>query len=380
MKKHFSLNLIGLFGVLVAGVMVLLTILAATGSFHYRKTELLIRTGSAEKMYDGRPLTNSQWFLMSGSVAAEHELIVEPTGSQTEIGKCANVASIRIVDTSGLDVTDQYVIKQEFGELEVLRSKLTFLSESAQKIWDGNPLSQHTVHMSEGRVYGGATWEAYEFTDPVDVGFYRNTYDIRILDAEGEDITDNYEIEKEYGELKIRQGYLLLSSGSASKEYDGQELSNSECKIVEGSVADKHKLTMRAVGTIQEVGFSRNTIQAVIVDEKGMDVTELYDITYNMGLLTITPRRLTVQTLDITRPYYSRPVDGDWTIVGGSLLEGDQLSVETLQHSQSSYYDGEIGTFDNTVLYYDIFNSKDNKSRSGCYQISFRFGKLVMTE
>ncbi len=380
MKKHFSLNLIGFFGVLIAGVMVLLTILAATGSFHYRKTELVIRTGSSEKMYDGRPLTNPQWFLVSGQVADEHELIVEPTGSQTEIGKCANVATIRVVDTSGLDVTDQYVIDQEFGELEVLRAKLTFLSESAQKIYDGNPLSKHEVHMSEGHVYGDASWEAYDFTDPVNVGFYRNTYDIRIITGEGEDITDNYEIEKEFGELKIRQGYLLLASGSAQKEYDAKELSNPECKIVEGSVAPGHKMTMRAVGSIQEVGFCRNTIQAVIVDETGMDVTELYDITYNMGLLTITPRRLTVQTLDITRPYYSRPVEGDWTIVGGSLLEGDELSITTLQSTEDSYYDGEIGTFDNTVLYYDIYNNKDHMSRSGCYQISFRFGKLVMTE
>ena len=49
MKKHFSFNLIGFIGVLTAVVLIFLTILAATGSFHYRKTELVIRTGSAEK-------------------------------------------------------------------------------------------------------------------------------------------------------------------------------------------------------------------------------------------------------------------------------------------------------------------------------------------
>lgn len=380
MKKHFSIHLIGLFGVLVAAGLILLTVLAATGSFHYRKTELLIRTGAAEKQYDGKALTNSQWFLVSGSVTKEHELIVEPQGSQTEIGKSENVASIRIVDSSGLDVTDQYVIKTEYGELEVKRRKLSFLSQSAEKIWDGKPLEQHEVELMEGTLFNGAEWEASDFNDPVNVGIYHNTYQIHIFDPEGEDITDNYDIERLFGDLKIRQGYLLIASGSATKEYDGQELHNEECSIVEGSVADGHKITIRAVGSIQEVGFCRNNIQAIIVDEKGMDVTDLYDITYNTGLLTVTPRRLTVQTLDITRPYYANAIGNDWVLVGGSLLEGDELSVTTLQSSNNGLYYGEIGTFDNTVLYYEITNKSDHKSIAGCYQISFLYGTLVLTE
>ncbi|MBR6365600.1 MAG: hypothetical protein IKS10_05845 [Lachnospiraceae bacterium] len=379
MKKHFSMNMIGICGVVIAAVLVLLTLLAATGSFHYRKTELFIRTSSAEKKYDGKPLKSSQWFLVSGEVAKEHKLIVETRGSQTEIGKSENVASIRIEDTSGLDVTNQYEIKTEFGELEVERRKLSFISESAEKIWDGTPLVQHTVRLYDGSVYGDSTWEAYEFTDPIQVGLYRNTYQIRILDENGEDVSENYEIEREFGDLTIRQGYLLLASGSTTKEYDGLELTNDECRIVEGSVAPGHKLQMKAIGSIQEVGFCRNTIQAVIVDADGMDVTKLYDIQYNMGLLTINPRRLTIRTLDVTRPYYDSAVENDWSLVGGSLLAGDVLSVTTLQKS-SSEYDEEVGTFDNSVLYYDIVNERDNKSRTGCYQISFQYGTLVLTE
>lgn len=380
MKKHFNIHLIGLFGVLVAAGMIVLTVLAATGSFHYRKTELLIRTGSASKQYDGRPVTSSQWFLVSGTVIGEHELIVEPQGTQTEIGKSENVAAIRVVDSSGLDVTDQYEIQTEYGELEVQRRKLSFTSEGAEKIWDGNPLVQHEVDLTEGTLFYGAEWEAYEFTDPVNVGFYHNTFQIRITGPEGEDITENYDIERLFGDLTIRQGYLLVASGSTTKEYDGQELHNEECKIVEGSVAEGHKITLRAVGSIQAVGFCRNTIQAVVVDENGMDVTELYDITYNTGLLTITPRRLTIQTLDITRPYYSRAIENDWMLVGGSLLEGDELSVMTLQMSNEALYYEEIGSFDNTVLYYDIINKNDQKSRAGCYQIAFRYGTLLLTE
>ncbi len=380
MKKHFSLNLIGFFGVLVAGVMIFLTILAATGSFHYRKITLTIQTGAAEKKYDGKPLTSSQWFLVSGEVAAEHELIVEPLGSQTEIGKSENAASIRVVDSSGLDVTEQYEIIPKYGELEVQRSKLSFISESAEKIWDGQPLKNEKVRLVDGSVYDGAEWKAGEYASPTDVGRYHNTYTITITDPDGVDITEKYDIEREYGDLTIRQGHLLLASGSGTKEYDGTALTNDECRIVEGSVAEGHKIQMRAIGSIQEVGFSRNTIQATITDADGMDVSDLYDITYNTGLLTITPRRLTIQTMDVTRPYYAKAIADDWMLIGGSLLEGDELSVKTIQNSEDALYSDEIGTFDNSVVYYDIINKNDYMNRSGCYQIAFLYGTLILTE
>lgn len=379
MKKHFSFNLIGFIGVLTAVVLIFLTILAATGSFHYRKTELVIRTGSAEKTYDGTPLTSSRWFLVSGTLAEEHELVVETRGSQTEIGKSDNVAMVKVVDSSGLDVSDQYTIKAEYGDLTVERRKLTFVSEDAEKIWDGTPLIQHKVYLINGRVYGDNTWEAYEFNEPTRVGTYQNTYQVRITDSEGQDVSDNYEIELTFGQLTIRQGYLVIASGSEIKEYDGEDLVNTDCHIEEGGIAEGHNLQMQAVGRVQEVGFCKNTIQVSITDQDGMDVTELYDITLNTGLLTVIPRRLTVQTMDVTRPYYDKAIEDDWSLVGGTLLEGDELKVSTRQ--QSTYeYDEEIGTFDNTVLYYEIYNSKTHKNKTACYQISFQYGTLVLTE
>ena len=136
---------------------------------------------------------------------------------------------------------------------------------------------------------------------------------------------------------------------------------------------------MQAVGSIREVGFCRNTIQATITDEDGKDVTNLYDITLNTGLLTITPRRLTVRTHDITRPYYDPPIQDDWSLVGGTLLEGDELRIVTRQQNNTGY-DEEIGTFDNTESYYEIHNSKNYKDKTGCYQISFLYGTLVLTD
>ena len=67
-------------------------------------------------------------------------------------------------------------------------------------------------------------------------------------------------------------------------------------------------------------------------------------------------------------------------LIGGSLLEGDELSVKTIQNSEDALYSDEIGTFDNSVVYYDIINKNDYMNRSGCYQIAFLYGTLILTE
>ncbi len=378
MKKHFSVYLIGICGVVLTMGLIVMTVIAATGSFRYRRTKLVIKTGSANKMYDGRPLVSSAWSLVSGKLSDEHELVVQTTGSQIDVGKSENYASVKIVDTSGLEVTDQYDIEILYGDLEVNRRKLCFRSSDETKIWDGIPFSvrEGSVQLISGRISVSESWEVYGFQTPTDVGTYSNTYQIRIVNADQEDITDNYEIEYECGTLTIQYGYLVLSSDSASKVYDGENLTDDRCRIVDGKVAAGHKLEMHATGSIWQVGLCRNEISVKITDDFGEDVTKMYSISFDPGLLTVTPRKLVIQTLDVTRPYSDTPIQDDWVLVAGELVNGDVLSVMTQQQSQ--YNDG-TGMFDNTVSYYTV-RSGSYYDVSNCYQVSCRYGRLILTE
>ena len=190
------------------------------------------------------------------------------------------------------------------------------------------------------------------------------------------EITDNYEIEYECGTLTIQYGYLVLSSDSASKVYDGENLTDDRCRIVDGKVAAGHKLEMHATGSIWQVGLCRNEISVKITDDFGEDVTKMYNISFDPGLLTVTPRKLVIQTLDVTRPYSDTPIQDDWVLVAGELVNGDVLSVMTQQQSQ--YNDG-TGMFDNTVSYYTV-RSGSYYDVSNCYQVSCRYGRLILTE
>ena len=376
MKKHISVFTIGACAVALTVGLVLMTVLVATGSFRYRKMKLVIQTGSASKMYDGTKLESNAWHIISGKVSKEHELTVEVKGQQTEVGTSENFATVIVRDSSGMDVTDQYDIEIEYGQLEILRKKLTFTSEPGWKVYNGTALEIPTANLSGGRLSGGESYEAYDFAKPVLPGKHYNTFRVRIADAEGKDVTDNYDITCEPGELVIMYGHLVVTTATGSKEYDGTPLTNARYDIKSGSVLSSHRTEVTVTGSITLAGICNNTIRFEIYDADGTNVTELYKIDYELGLLTVTPRKLYIRTKDIVRPYYDTVIRNDWEMVSGELLPGDTLEVLTSQ--QLSGY-SDPGTYDNTVYSYTLRN-EDRWDISDCYAIFCQPGVYVLTD
>ena len=82
---------------------------------------IVIESQSDQKYYDGKPLKNNGWTLVSGVIAEGHELKVQVTGSVTSVGIKTNDFSARIVDSQGKDVTGEYNIVKIPGELVVIK-------------------------------------------------------------------------------------------------------------------------------------------------------------------------------------------------------------------------------------------------------------------
>ncbi|MBO4652999.1 MAG: hypothetical protein J5649_06765 [Lachnospiraceae bacterium] len=376
MKKHISVFTVGACAVALTVGLVLMTLLVASGSFRYRKTKLVIQTGSASKTYDGNPLESKVWHILSGEVSKEHELTVEVKGQQTVVGTSENIAKVIVRDSAGKDVTDQYDIEMKYGTLEILRRKLTFTSESGWKVYNGTPLVVETVNLSGGHLSSGETFEAYDFADPTEPGKHLNTFRVRIMDAYGEEITDNYDVSCEPGELLVMYGQLVVTTASDSKEYDGTPLTNLRYDIKSGSINPGHRTEVTVTGSLTLAGISNNTIRFEIYDAAGTNITDLYKIDYELGLLTVTPRKLVVRTKDVVRPYYDTVIKNDWELVAGELLPGDTLEVLTMQQL-SGYYDP--GTYDNTVYSYTLRN-QNYWDISDCYAIYCQTGVYVLTE
>ena len=112
---------------------------------------------------------------------------------------------------------------------------------------------------------------------------------IQIFDMMGNDVTDRYVIEVEYGTLTVLKRPITITSTDASKSYDGTPLTDGRYWISSGSLAKGHRLVVNVTGSITNEGSANNTFAFSIIDENGNSVIHQYDVKTIYGLLRITP-------------------------------------------------------------------------------------------
>ena len=282
----------------------------ANGSLTVTPAEATVTTGSADKAYDGTPLTSGEASI-TGLVAGE-SAAVTATGSITDVGTADNTYTI---DWSGAK-SGNYTITESLGTLEVTPNdeEITFTASSASKVYDGTPLSVAievapaadipgpggsgaviTAPMFGGggadvtiTVTGlpeGLSFTAKASASQISVGScsYAIT-DLAILDGDGKDVTAFFtNVKTVDGTLTIEPAELTVTTVSASKEYDGTPLTGGEASItdlVEGETA-----AVTATGAITDVGTAENSYT---IDWGETDPGN-YVLTENLGTLEVTP-------------------------------------------------------------------------------------------
>ena len=376
-KKKLAIYIIGAITIAVVTVMAIMTMIVAAGSFRLRKTRLIIRTGSDDKEYDGTPLSCDEWSLAYGELLEGHTMEVKVYGEQVRPGSSQNKANVKITDADGLDVTGKYELQMEYGNLEVTKRKVVIKSASATKLYDGSPLSNERGALSNGRITKGHSLKCEDFTSVTEPGVHPNTFSAYIVDEDGNDVSEGYDISYEFGDLTIQYAHLDILSGSAEKTYDGTPLTAGSCKVMNGEVSRGHKIELKAVGSITGAGSCYNNITVTVTDENGNDVTALYDINCTAGMLTVYPRRIDVRTQNVRRRKGETPVEHDWDLVAGSLASGEVLNIVTIQQrgANNNSFSG-----DNYIVSISVTKEGRTDDLSGNYQISYQYGRVDITE
>jgi len=157
---------------------------------------LIFISDTIESYYDGSLLKGETWSMISGKLKPGHEAEVTLAGSQRYVGTSKNLIQVRIVDSRGSDVTSEYNIECIPGDLVVKPVNLTITSNSKNKIYDGEPLTEdgYTVipiynlppqHKLDVDVTGTIT----------EIGQTANTISrVVVYDAGGKDVTFNFNI------------------------------------------------------------------------------------------------------------------------------------------------------------------------------------------
>ena len=320
----------------------------------------VVTTGSATKVYDGTPLVNTEASITG--LADEDAAVVTATGSITEVGSTTNTYTIdwRYTDK------DCYILKENLGTLTVTAPEtyddpVTLTAASASKTYDGTPLTDDSVSISG--LPEGFTVTAAASGSQTDAGSSANVVDddYVIRNAEGEDKTSYFTAVKRVdGVLTVDPKAVTVTTGSASKIYDGTALTNTEATI-DGLVGGE-SVTLTAVGTITEIGTTQNNYTIIWDNAKESN----YTITENLGMLSVTAPE-EPETYDdpviLTAASASKTYDGtaltDSSVTASGLPEG--FSVEaTASGSQT-----DAGSSANVVDSYVIKNAEgEDKTES----------------
>ena len=335
-----------------------------------------ITAKSANKTYDGQALTETRYDFTQNILAEGDVLTAVVEGSQTDAGSSANVVKSYKVMRGDVDVTDFYTFGEiENGTLTVTERKVTLTSKSADKPYDGTPLTRPDVTVSGEGFVEGEVSDIKAIGTITDKGSVPNT----ITFTEGENFkASNYIIVRETGTLTITadatEVVVYISGNTGTEKYDGTE------KTVTG-----YKVTSISSDLYKESDFAftgNATISATDVKETaymmGLTAADFENTSENFskvtfivtdGSLTIDPRTVTLTSESATKEYDGTPLTRpDVTVSGDGFVEGE---VSGIKATGSITYYGEV---DNDIKYTKEAGYKDSN-----YIVTPEIGKLGIT-
>lgn len=344
------------------------------GDLVINKRAITITTITAEKTYDGIALRGDIGYgdntaiaiggdgIVSGEAALPiPDTITSITDVQFKDGAVVSVENgtqykiyrkaTETAESYTIDTSANYTIKLVPGALKINQRQIALETLTAEKVYDGLPLDGGIGYGTNNAPIITGTLALHERAevkkdengDRIATGIInvlwkdgaivamKNETEYVILKEDGSDSTNNYNIEKKYGTLKITPREIKYTTPTATHEYDGTEFfkhdSGYKIDYLNGDTSEDslrvlktHKLVPVAVSdavpnpysTITDVKVGEggnpasieNVVWYRVVDEKGDDITANYEITdRTWGTLTVTPRRLQITTATTTWVY-----------------------------------------------------------------------------
>lgn len=332
-----------------------------------------IYTDTVTKVYDGTPIEKPEYSFKKGSLAEGDELQIFFRAMPTNAGTySATPDNYTIFNSDGEDVTNRYNIRFVYGVITIEPRKLTFTTGSAEKVYDGKPLTDPEWELVSGTVAEGHVLTAEAIGKRTIAGTGDNTLDVTIVDEKGRYVADNYEIIVKYGTLTITPITLKFETDSAKKVYDGQPLQAPGYKLVSGELLPGHTMQCRTNGWITNAGEGKNTLYVNISNERGDDVTyHGYRIEVDEGTLKITPRPITVTSDSAQKLFDGTPLTAhSCKVTEGSLVNG---------HTIKGFYKGsqtEVGESANNFFISVNGVSDATTSYASNYAITYVYGTL----
>ena len=275
----------------------------------------------------------------------------------------ATCNTLVIKNMSDVDVTKKLNIKYVNGLIKINPATLTVTTESASKVYDGDPLT------AGGAISGFVKNETATFTvtgSQTEVDSSKNTYSLDFNKTAAE---SDYTVSESIGTLTVTQyaDEIVVTTTGGTFTYDGKAhgATVSVSSLPKGYTLDT--ATSNATATHVADGTVTATCDTLIIrNAEGVDVTSELKIKYVNDSITITPATLTVIT-----PSASKVYDGTALTAAGTI---------------TGFANGETATFTTTGSQTEADSSKNtysldfNKTAAESdYTVSESIGTLTVT-
>ena len=316
------------------------------------KPVITIRAKSAEKVYDGAPLT-AGWEQVG--LEEGDELTVMIDGSITNVG--SDVNDVVSYNVSGVNSNSHYNFNIVKGVLKVNPATLTISTASDSKTYDGTQLT------ATANISGLVNLETATITatgSQTVVGSSNNTYSISWGTAK----PSNYTITEDLGTLTVTPKTVSIAAAEASKLYG--EADPSFTGSVEGLVpGDDLGVTYYRTNPSEK---NAGVYDGVIV--ASYTANPNYAVTVTPAKFTIHKRNVTLTSATDSKTYDGTALTAPTVTVGGDGFvpnEGVLFTVSGLQK--------DAGSSENAFTY----KLKDGTDISN-YDISVTLGSLTVNK
>ncbi len=324
------------------------------GSITVLGRDLVVKTSSASKIYDGTEL-ESREYLVEGLLPGDYCFLANATSVvDYREGGYDNVLTVLVYDSKNYPVWDNYNIIYEYGKLTIEKKPVDVNLSNVSKVYDALPLYIENFECT-GLIKGHyAVVDVDDYI--VDVGSKTvSVKEIDVYDLNDIDKTHNYEFNCYDATLTVTKRSITLKPTDESKEYDRTPLTSFNAETTFDSpnkLCYGHSAEITSTRSITEIGkISNNEIDTcVITDADGKDVTSNYSIDKERGTLVVETIKLTVRPNEIKTSYDGSIVEitnEDYWILDGALLSGHEISmqIDVLQDGQTKIAK-EAGTYD----------------------------------
>ncbi|MGI6056921.1 MAG: InlB B-repeat-containing protein [Bilifractor sp.] len=278
------------------------TIAKNNGTLTVTKRSVVLTSESMSREYDGTALTAPNVTVTGDGFVNGEVTDLRATGTITNVGSATN--TIAYTEGTGFKA-DNYEIEKSEGTLTITANTaaIEVKADSDSRTYDDTALTKSS-YSATGLPEGFAA-EATVTGSITDAGTADNVIASVVIKKGNEDVTDQFSnIAKTNGTLTVTQRKVTLTSGSASKAYDGTALTKPEVTVrgdgfVAGEVSD-----VKATGSITKTGSVINTI--TYSENKGFKADN-YEITKTEGTLTVTANTAMIK---VTADSDSKTYDG----------------------------------------------------------------------